>query len=847
MPHTTGASLGITWECVANRADDTLLAELGITNHGATALPASGWALYFNTCRMIDGAGVSGGAVVEHVNGDLFRLRPGPDWGALAPGARRVLRYTAAQWCISATDAPLGFYLVRGDGTAAARAEPIGDPAIVPFSRAEQTRRGGADLLASSTPASRFEENRGLTLLAEAEHGRITPTPLHSEFQAGAGWPIGADTHIVHPPELEREALLLQAALRDVAGVSLARAAAGGGIRLRLGPVALADGAAPAEAYLLEIGPAGVDITGASAHGVANGIATLRQLLPPEARAGAPLPLTLPHCRVADAPRFAYRGMMFDVARHFASKETLLRLLDCMAMYKLNRCHLHLSDDEGWRLAIAALPELTEHGARRGFSVGQRDSLYPSFGSGAAGASAGSGHYSRADFVEILRFAAQRHITVVAEINLPGHARAAIESMKRRQRRLLAEGRPELADEYLLHDPDDSSQYTSVQLWRDNVVCIGRESAYRFLATVLAELRAMYAEAGLALTLVHGGGDEVPHGAWAGSPLCQDFLRRHGLASLAELREHFLARYRAMLAGHGAALAVWEEAALLRQPPGARPPQAPNPRFADGGVQAHIWHSAWGSGREDYAYRLANAGYPVVLGNGNALYFDLAHAKDAAEPGYYWGGFIETRTVFEFCPLDIFRDARRDVFGQPLDQQRLAAMTRLDAAGRARVLGLQGQLFGENARNRERLEYLLLPRMLALAERAWAADPGWSDIADDARRAARMAADWNVFANRLGQRELPRLDGWLGGFGYRLPPPGLALEDGLLHANIAAPGLALRYTLDGSAPSAASALYRAPLAWQGGVLTMAAFGRDGRRGASAQYRDDGGMPGKAAS
>jgi hexosaminidase len=838
MSQAPEASLSITWECVSNQLDsETMIAELSMTNRGPCPLAGSGWALYFNTCRMIDAASVTGGAIIEAVGGDLFRLRPGPHWDALAAGASRALRYRAAQWCISATDAPLGFYLVHADGTEHAQAEPIGDPEIVPFARPEQSRRGARDRVPVMTPALRYGANLGLSALSEADYGRLTPTPLMAEFRTDACWQIDASTVIVHPPELEREAMFLQAALRDLSGVTLARAARGRGIELRLAPLPAADSGAPDEAYLLDIGPGGVAITGASAHGVFNAIQSLRQLLPVSAYGRPQLPLALALGRVRDAPRFAYRGMMFDVARHFLSKEALLRLLDCMALYKLNRCHLHLSDDEGWRLAIGALPELTAHGAVRGFSVGQRDSLYPSFGSGASTASAGSGYYSRADFVDILRFAAVRHITIIAEINLPGHARAAIEAMKRRQRRLLAEGLPEQAEQYLLHDPDDRSQYASVQLWRDNVACIGRESTYRFIDTVLAELQSMYAEAGLALSMVHAGGDEVPHGAWAGSPLCQSFLRAHGLAGLSELQDYFLRRYRGMLAARGAGMAGWEEVALLRQAAGAHSAPLPNPDFADASVQVHVWHSAWGSGREDYGYRLANAGYPVVLGHGNALYFDLAYAKDAREPGYYWGGFIETRTVFDFCPLDIYANATLDVFGHALAPERLDAMVRLDAAGRQRVLGLQGQLWGENARGRERVEYLLLPRLLALAERAWAADPGWSAIEAGAPRVARMAADWNVFANRLGQRELPRLDAWLGGFGYRLPLPGLALEGGRLCANISAPGLALRYTLDGSAPTRDSPRYEAPLAWRGGVLTMAAFSRNGRRGACATYQD----------
>src|SRR5439155_5134315 len=131
-----------------------------------------------------------------------------------------------------------------------------------------------------------------------------------------------------------------------------------------------------------------------------------------------------------------------------------------------------------------------------------------------------------------------------------------------------------------------------------------------------------------------------------------------------------------------------------------------------------------GSGKEDVAYRLANAGYEVVLANAANLYFDLACAKDPQEPGYYWAGFVETRSAFAFSPLDMKAGAAIDPLGWPVAPESLAGMARLDADARVRIAGLQGQLWGENARSRERIEYLAAPRLIALAERAWAPDPG---------------------------------------------------------------------------------------------------------------------------
>jgi hexosaminidase len=567
------------------------------------------------------------------------------------------------------------------------------------------------------------------------------------------------------------------------------------------------------EAYCLDIRPDTILVRGAGAHGVFNGIQTLAQLLDDDG--------SLPCGRVLDAPRFGYRGMMLDVARHFASVATVHRLLDCMARYKLNRLHLHLTDDEGWRLRIDALPELTDIGSKRGVAHDGRN-LPPSFGSGAdVDASAGTGCYGADDFIAILRYAHARHIEVIPEFNMPGHARAAVLAMRARHDRLRAQGDIEGAERYLLSDPYDASVYESVQLWRDNVICIALPSVDRFIDTVVAHVAALYREAGVPLKAIHTGGDEVPPGAWEGSPACCALMRERGWTHVGQLHADFIDRCRAILARHGLAFAGWEETALV---------------YEDGGpgFQVYAWNNAWGSGKEDVAYRLANAGYDVVLANAANLYFDLAYAKDSQEPGYYWAGFVETRHAFGFCPLDMIVSAAADPMGQAVPPERLAAMTRLTPQGRRRVNGLQGQLWGENARTRDRIEYLAAPRIVALAERAWAPDPGWCAIADAAARTAAMDDAWNEFANRLGQRELPRLDRAPLAYGYRLPPPGAVAIGRTVHANVALPGLALHYTLDGREPDAASPRYTAPVEAgpDAAVFKVATFDTRGRKSAT---------------
>ena len=168
--------------------------------------------------------------------------------------------------------------------------------------------------------------------------------------------------------------------------------------------------------------------------------------------------LTFRALRIVDAPRFGYRGLMLDVARNFQPKATVLRTLDLMAQYKLNVLHFHLTEDEGWRLEIPSLPELTSVGARRGHTLDSSAFLPPAFSSGPEiDQPFGSGFYSRADYVEILKHAAARHIEVVPELEMPGHARAAIKAMEARARRLTQAGDAEGAGRYLLSDPEDRS------------------------------------------------------------------------------------------------------------------------------------------------------------------------------------------------------------------------------------------------------------------------------------------------------------------------------------------------------------------------------------------------------
>jgi hexosaminidase len=218
----------------------------------------------------------------------------------------------------------------------------------------------------------------------------------------------------------------------------------------------------------------------------------------------------------------------------------------------------------------------------------------------------------------------------------------------------------------------------------------------------------------------------------------------------------------------------------------------------------------------DLGYRLANAGYNVVLCNVSNFYFDLAYNKDPQEPGLYWAGFVDTRHAWTFAPYDMFKTTTKNSMGQALnletgnmtagDKSKII-VEHLKPASRKNILGVEAQIWSETIKGREMLEYYMLPKLIGFAESAWAAERKWETIENKTERDAHIQKGWNVFANTLAKRELPRLTYLNGGYNYRVPSPGAVIENGKLMANTAYPGLIIRYTTDGTEPAVNSKKY----------------------------------------
>lgn len=795
-------------------------AHFQLTNTGSQPLPAQGWALYFNCISGVAlGEPVQGPFRFEQVTGTLYRLRPTAEFAGLAPGASTQVGFVHGEPMAKPDKAPVGPYLVLDE--APTRGHAIADFQRLPLTTPEQLYKGPNDPEPVVTPQALYRRNAHIQPVADAALPPVFPSPVRASRGAGQlHW--AQPPKVLAAPGLAREAAQAQALL---APHFAAKAPVDAARPLRLVLARLPGEASPEAHRLVVDAEQGVTLTSPSAAGIALGLQSLRQLLPQRPATGG---LLLPEWQIDDAPRFGYRGVMVDVARHFHPKSTVLGMLDLMARYKLNKLHFHLTDDEGWRLAIKGLPELTSVGARRGHTPDSREFLPPAYGSGpTAGEGPGSGHYTRADYVEILRYAAARHIEVIPEIEMPGHARAAVKAMASRSAQRRAAGLVG-ADEYLLSDPADASQYSSAQLYTDHMMDPGLDSTYAFIERVVADLAAMHREAGVPARSIHVGADEVPAGAWDKSPASLALMARLGLKTRADLWDHFYTRVDKILRKHGAVAAGWEELGAIKAKVDGTEKFVPNPLFLGQGYTLYVWNNVEGS--EDLAYRLANAGYKTVLAPATRLYFDMAANKNPEEEGVNWAAYTDLDTVHDFVPFD-------DIRSTPTNATPRPGFTRLTPMGRQHILGLEATLFAETVRDADRFYGLFMPRLLALAERAWAADPAWANEPDPAKAQVQRDAAWSVFAHQLGHQVLPRLDLERPDVRYRIAPPGLLAEQGQVLVNHQIPGLVLRYTTDGSEPTLSSMQVSGGKIAARGRIRVAAFDSKHRRGRSSEINN----------
>ena len=504
----------------------------------------------------------------------------------------------------------------------------------------------------------------------------ITVVPRPAFLEQADGWfPARATTPVVTAtpmdPRLAPLVELARAILEDHAPTGDPDA---GPISLALAP----EGEIAPEGYDLTADGSGVTIRGGGLAGLFYGLQTLRQLLPTDGSG------RVPAVTIRDAPRFPYRGMHLDVVRHLFPVSFIKRYIDLLARYKLNVFHWHLTDDQGWRLEIKQYPRLAEIGAWRRETVVEKQ-FDPYVGDGRPY----GGYYTQEEVRDIVAYAAERHVTIIPEIELPGHSVAALAAY------------PELAC------TDGPFEVATVWGVHEDIYCPS-ERTFTFLENVLTEVMGLFPS-----PYIHIGGDEVPKRRWKESAVAQDVMRREDLKDEAELQSWFVRRIERFLRANGRRLIGWDE--ILE---GGLAPDATvmSWRGMSGGIEA------------------ARQGHDVIMTPGSHLYFDHYQGPRETEP-LAIGGFTPLARVYGFepTPPDLTPEEARH------------------------VLGAQANVWTEYITTPAQVEYMALPRMLALAELVWtpAAERAWDD-----------------FARRLPAR-LARLDAL--GVNYRIPEP-LGLE-----------------------------------------------------------------------
>ncbi len=499
----------------------------------------------------------------------------------------------------------------------------------------------------------------------------LIPMPTRVTSREGA-FSLSARTKIQAPSTLRDLAERFRDDLRPATGLPLpiATSAAGSRIVLALDPrlKTLGD-----EGYRLVVTPRQVQVRAARPAGVFYGLQTFRQLLPPALFRKAPITgqaFRAPAVEIEDQPRFSWRGSHLDVGRHFMPREMILKHLDLMALHKLNVFHWHLTEDQGWRIEIKKYPKLTEVGGwRKDTAVG------PPPPRGKDGTRAWKyrgkphgGFYTQDDVREVVRYAADRFITVVPEIELPGHARAAIAAY------------PELGN---TGKPLEVATHWGIFKDVYNV----NDSTISFLEDVLDEVLALFPS-----KYIHIGGDEVPKDEWKASPAAQARMKTLELKNEEELQSWFIRHFDTWLAARGRRLLGWDE-------------------ILEGGLAPGATVMSWRGEKGGIA--AAKAGHDVVMAPGQPTYFDHPTSMDAQEPPSIGNYDNPLEKVYAYDPVP----------------------AELTAEEGKRVLGTQGQLWTEYVAGPRHAEYMIWPRLCALAEVAWS---------------PREARSFDHFKQRLG-------------------------------------------------------------------------------------------------
>ncbi|ACY85446.1 beta-N-acetylhexosaminidase [Edwardsiella piscicida] len=803
-----GAENGVN--CAALGADwaSCNQAVISLTNDGS-AIEGKDWAIYFHNIRQILKSG-NDQFKITFVTGDLHKIEPTDKFKGFAAGERIEIPIVGEYWQLFESDVMPRWYVTSRDAKPKVIANTDTEDLrqfVTPFA-GDLWKRIKDDKNVLMTPENRFAKNADVkTLSAASLRGQIMPTPLKLKVHQ-------QDADLARGVSLDLT--VLNTASADVikqrlGQLGVKQAQKGYPIKTQIATKAFKGDMAVPGAYQLKIGTKGAEVTGYDQAGVFYGLQSILSLLPANGSA------KIATLDAEDAPRFQYRGIELDVGRNFHSLAAVERLLDQMAAYKLNKFHFHLTDDEGWRIEIPGLPELTEVGGKRCHDLSEQQCLLPQLGSGPDSNNNGSGYFTRADYIKLLKYAQARHIEVIPEIDMPAHARAAVVAMEARYNKLKAAGNEKGANEYRLLDPTDDSNTTSVQFYdRHSYLNPCLDSSKRFVDKVIGEMAQMHREAGQPLTTWHFGGDEAKNirlgpgytdvnkpepgkgmidlskedKPWAKSQMCQAMIKEGKVADMEHLPSYFAVEVSKMVKDHGIGkMQAWQDG--LKDAKDAK-------AFATPRVGVNFWDTLYWGGF-DSANDWANKGYEVVISNPDYVYMDFPYEVNPQENGYYWGTrFSDERKIFAFAPDNLPQNAETSV---DRDGNYFSAKSDKPWPG---AYGLSAQLWSEVVRTDEMMEYKIYPRIMAVAERAWH-QAGWEQPYQAGREykggethlvdQQALLQDWQRFANLMGQRELAKMD--KSGVAYRVPQPGARVVNGTLETNVAMPGLIVEYSVDG--------------------------------------------------
>ncbi len=785
--HRDAADLGAAWASIFEF-------RVSIRNNSDVSFPASGWTVHLPSIRRLLAIDTES-LEVSHVTGDHHLIRPTPEFAGLSPGQTADIDLVGEACTLHVSEFLPRWYLsVPGLEPVVIAATDDDDLGFVEPIGSGNLFASPQDQTIIVTPDIRFARNSDVvSVTLDERNSRVVPTPLRTVPVPGAMLNLTGGISLTQCPGAVGDSMRLWWIDRAATlGVSLSTGSGSGvSLIIEIDPAKLPEEALRPEGYALTVGADEILITSYDVRGANHAMMTLFGLVPaPDERCA------IPQLQIYDSPRYVHRGFMIDIGRNMRTPQYLCKLIDQLSAYKLSVLHIHLTEDEGWRIEIPGLPELTEVGSRRGDTENELDRLLAQLGSGPNGYGSASGYLSRSDYVDLLRYAAARGVTVIPEINMPGHCRAAVLSMESRFHRLMSSGESmATASEFRLTDPGDTSRVCTVQNYgMHSALNPSVDGAMNFVSHVLTEISRMHEEAGVPLDQFHTGGDEVSNirlGAgycdrqwptpglgiidqsledspWGLSPLARAMANEGRIPAVRALPAHFSAQVDEAVArlGVGSRFA-WQDGL-----------EATSQAELRSKTFANVWVPV-SEGATNTLIRFQDQGFETIGCAPDFVYFDSPYEAHPAERGTTWATrWLDERIAFSYPP-DNPPQAAVIAVG------RFGARYRAWGQGELRPMyGIQAHLWSESIRTDDHADTMIFPRLLAVAERAWHRAEWEEDYvageifgvgAETGADVSVLRADFSGFAAVLGTRELAKLDA--AGVHYRVPPPGVRIHD----------------------------------------------------------------------